>query len=164
MDMDGSSRRDWIVAAIGVFKLIKAAVLAPLGVAALGSMPETIVRSATHVLGWTGAFLGHHVVRAALARVLAMKEHTLRGIGAISLCYAAVFLVEGVGLLYRQRWAEWMTVIVTASFVPFEIYELSQRPGIGKVVAIALNVAIVVYLVWRRVREHGSRTSRFRTA
>ena len=162
--MEGSRGRDRLVAAIGVFKLMKAAVLAALGVAALGSVPETFVRSATHVLAWTGAFLGHRAVRAALERVLAMKEHTLRELGAVSLIYAAVFLVEGVGLLARRRWAEWMTVIVTASFVPFEIYELARRPGVGKVLALGLNVAIVVYLARRRMRERAAHISHFRPA
>jgi uncharacterized membrane protein (DUF2068 family) len=46
----------------------------------------------------------------------------------------------------RRRWAEWLTVIVTGSFVPLEVYELAHRAGWGKVVALALNLAIVGYL------------------
>ena len=35
----------------------------------------------------------------------------------IALCfgYAAAFVVEGVGLLRMKSWAEWLTVVVTAS-------------------------------------------------
>ena len=38
--------------------------------------------------------------------------------GVAILCSAAEFLVEGVGLLKKRRWAEWLTVGVTASFIP----------------------------------------------
>jgi uncharacterized membrane protein (DUF2068 family) len=75
-----------------------------------------------------------------------------------------VFVVEGVGLLRGRRWAEWLTVFVTASFIPFEIWELTRRPGGGKVVALAMNAAIVVYLAWRRMHERALGASRFRPA
>ena len=162
--MDGSPRRDRLVAVIGVFKLVKAAVLGPLGIAVLFGVRETTVQSVALWLRWTGALSGHHLVRMALARLLSLDNHDLREIGAAFIAYAAVFVVEGVGLLRRRRWAEWLTVIVTASFIPFEIYELARRPGAGKAIAIALNAAIVIYLVWRRVREHASPISRFRAA
>jgi uncharacterized membrane protein (DUF2068 family) len=162
--MDGSPRRDRLVAAIGVFKLIKAAVLGPLGVAVLLGVRETFVQSVALRLRWTGALSGHHLVRMALARLLSLDNHDLREIGAAFIAYAVVFVVEGVGLLRRRGWAEWMTVIVTASFIPFEIYELARRPGAGKVFAIALNAAIVAYLAWRRARAHALRVSHFRPA
>ena len=162
--MDGASRHDRLVSAIGVFKLVKAAVLAPLGVAMLLGLPETIARSAVNAVRWTGAMWGHTAIRAAVARLLALDDRDLREIGVACLAYAAVFVVEGVGLSRGRRWAEWLTVVVTASFIPFEIWELTRRPGGGKVVALAVNAAIVVYLAWRRVRAEAPRVSRFRPA
>jgi uncharacterized membrane protein (DUF2068 family) len=32
-------------------------------------------------------------------------------------------LVEGGGLFYRKRWAEWLTVVATSLLVPLEVYE-----------------------------------------
>ena len=58
-------------------------------------------------------------------------------------------MVEGTGLVLRKRWAEWLTIVVTSSFVPFEAYELVHKPGVGKAVALVVNVAIVVYLIVR---------------
>ena len=69
------------------------------------------------------------------------------------LAYAAVFLVEGLGLLFRKRWAEWLTVVVTASFVPVEIYEMVARESLLKGLVIAVNVAAVAYLLWRLRRD-----------
>jgi len=152
----GSGSRDRLVRAIGVFKLVKAAVLAPLGAAALLGAPERIIQSAVHALAWTGALFAHPVVRSAVARLQSLNDRDMHELGGAFLAYAAVFIVEGVGLLRRRRWAEWLTVVVTASFIPFEIYELARRPGAGKVIALVLNVAIAAYLAWRRLHEHAT--------
>jgi uncharacterized membrane protein (DUF2068 family) len=98
---------------------------------------------------WLGALDGHHLVRHIVARLASLNGRELHQLAAATFGYAALFLVEGVGLILRKHWAEWMTVIVTGSFVPFEVYSLLRRPGPGKVVALALNVAIVVYLARR---------------
>jgi uncharacterized membrane protein (DUF2068 family) len=65
-----------------------------------------------------------------------------------------VFLVEGVGLLLRKPWAEIMTVIVTTSFIPLEVYELVERFSGAKVLVIVVNVLVVLYLL-RRLRREG---------
>jgi uncharacterized membrane protein (DUF2068 family) len=94
----------------------------------------------------------------------ALDEATAEKFGVIALAYAAVFVVEGIGLLCKKRWAEWMTVGVTASFVPVEVYELVKHFAAGKVVALALNIAIVIYLIWHRTREHGRLSARMARA
>ncbi len=160
--MARSPHNDRLVAAIGVFKLVKCGLLTSLslgwffGVARGDSM--------LHAARWTGALAAHHAVRSAIYRLTSMDSHLLRELAIASLLYALVFAVEGTGLLMRRRWAEWLTVVVTASFVPLELYELLRRPGIGKAIAIALNVAIVAYLAWRRVTADAGRVSRLRPA
>ena len=144
-------RGDRLVVLIGVFKIAKATLLVGVGAAALWGMPEPVVRSILSALQWSGA-LGHHAVSSAVARVVYANDHELHEAALASLAYAAVFLVEGIGLLRRRRWAEWLTVVVTASFVPFEIYELVRHRGAGHVAAVVLNVAIVAYLASRRLK------------
>ena len=63
-----------------------------------------------------------------------------------SFVYAALFLTEGIGLFLHKHWAEWMTLIVTASFIPLEIHEFIRNSNVIRGVIIFLNVAIVVYL------------------
>jgi uncharacterized membrane protein (DUF2068 family) len=148
-----------LVGVIGVFKLVKAVVLGALGIAGLMGLPEPFVRVALRGLRWTGALSGHQIVRRAIVKLLSLSDQTLRELAIAGLCYATVFAVEGIGLLRRRRWAEWLTVVVTASFLPFEIYELVRRFGPAKVVALAINAAIVIYLVRRRLElssAHGT--------
>ena len=66
----------------------------------------------------------------------------------MTLVYAAVFAVEGVGLWMEKRWAEWLTTIITASLIPLEAWEIIFRPTIGKILIIVANMAVVGYLVW----------------
>jgi uncharacterized membrane protein (DUF2068 family) len=146
----GESRRsDATLALIGVFKLVKTAILLALGVAAFTGASGHIVHVVAHLTHWTGIFSGREVVQRALAKVLSLDERTIHRLGVASFCYAAIFATEGTGLLLKRHWAEWFTVVVTGSFVPIEVYELVHRPGIGKLAALVLNVAIVAYLAWR---------------
>jgi len=58
--------------------------------------------------------------------------------------------VEAWGLHRRRVWAEWLTVIVTSSFIPLEVYHLVEKPTFGKVATLIANVAILVYLLRHR--------------
>ena len=85
----------------------------------------------------------------------ASRVETLR---AITLLYAAVFAVEGIGLWMEKRWAEWLTVIITGSLIPVEAYEIFLGPNIWKLLILLGNILIVVYLVWHvRSRNHPPR-------
>jgi uncharacterized membrane protein (DUF2068 family) len=69
---------------------------------------------------------------------------------AVTVAYTAVALVEGIGLWMRRSWAEWLTVLFTASLIPFELWELIKRaPGhrLPIVATLFLNIIIVAYLV-----------------
>jgi len=157
-----ASHNDRLVVAIGVFKLVKCGLLTALGLGWLlgGARGNSLL----HAARWTGALAAHHAVRSAITRLTSLDSHLLRELALASFFYAVVFAVEGTGLLMRKRWAEWLTVVVTASFIPLELYELLRRPGAGKAFAIALNIAIVSYLAWRRVTADAGHVSRLRPA
>ena len=85
-----------------------------------------------------------------LDKLFTLKSSTLTGVGLAVWGYALVEGVEAVGLWLAKRWAEYLTLIVTASFLPLEVYELSHRFTPFKVVAFLINVAIVVYLLYAK--------------
>jgi uncharacterized membrane protein (DUF2068 family) len=153
-------KRNRVIVVIGVFKLIKAALLITLGIAGLAAVPSELAQHVRHLAGWMGISPGRHALAHFLGKLSAFDDHMARKLAVASLCYAAVFLVEGIGLLSRQRWAEWLTVVVTASFIPIEIYEGVEHFGASKVVALVLNVAILGYLLWRRITESRSLNGR----
>ena len=82
-----------------------------------------------------------------LDRLFTLKSGTIEVVGLVILVYALIEGVEAVGLWYQQRWAEYLTFIVTTSFIPLEVYELIHKFTPLKVFAFVVNVAIVVYLL-----------------
>src|SRR5262249_29053771 len=68
-------------------------------------------------------------------------------LAAALLAYAAVEAIEAVGLWYQRRWAEYLTFLVTALLMPFEIYEIATRATVFKVLAFIINLAVVIYLL-----------------
>lgn len=81
-------------------------------------------------------------------------------IGFVALGYALLFGIEGVGLLMGKYWAEWFTVIATASLIPLELYETVQHIGWIKLLALLGNVVIVIYLVRVALQSRLARKAR----
>ncbi len=61
--------------------------------------------------------------------------------------------VEAILLLSGKPWAQWVVIVGLALLIPFEILSIEHRPGIGKVVVLAVNAAIVAYLAWGQMRR-----------
>jgi uncharacterized membrane protein (DUF2068 family) len=80
-------------------------------------------------------------------RAFKYSPERLVTLGLVLLAYAALEATEMVGLWFNKRWAEYLTFVATVVLVPYEIYELSLRVSIFKVVVLAINLAIAVYLL-----------------
>lgn len=88
-----------------------------------------------------------HVLARGADRVLGLDVHELRVLLAISTTYAVVEAVEAVGLWLDRRWAEYVTAVATAGFLPLEIHELTVRVTALRVLALVVNLAVLVWLV-----------------
>lgn len=84
----------------------------------------------------------------ALVFVAGFSHINLVAVSAIA--YAALEATEGIGLAMRRRWAEYLTVIATGILIPYEAYEVVAHPTLFKVGALALNLAVVGYLAYRK--------------
>ena len=82
-----------------------------------------------------------------------LSHAKVKGLGIVSFIYAGLFLTEGIGLWLIKRWAEWFTIIITSSLVPVEIYEIHHHPTAIKILVLVINIAVVVYLLYR-IRSH----------
>ena len=102
--------------------------------------------------------LEHEVITWILQRLSGLSEAKIHALRFVTFTYAAVFAVEGVGLWFRKRWAEWLTTVITGSLIPFEIWEFFHRPNLGKAAVVVANAAIVDYLIWH-VRSKTRRDS-----
>lgn len=132
--------------AIAVFKLLNAAVLV---IATFGIVHLFHKNVAAHAESWLDFWRidsDNQFVGACLWRLRLIHTHELKQLAALSVFYAGLFTVEGVGLAMKQRWAEYLTLVATGLFIPLEIYELCKEPSIAKVVLLLINVAVVGYI------------------
>lgn len=89
----------------------------------------------------------HHGLVGRLDELFSLNKGTLHLVGAGLGVLAVVEGIEAVGLWYQRRWAEYLTLVVTALLVPLEVYELTATVSWFKVVALVVNLAIIVYLL-----------------
>jgi uncharacterized membrane protein (DUF2068 family) len=82
-----------------------------------------------------------------LGRVFKYSPTRLIQLSLLVIAYAALEATEMVGLWLTRRWAEYVTFIATTLLVPIEVYELYLSVSVFKVVTLAINVAIVAYLL-----------------
>jgi uncharacterized membrane protein (DUF2068 family) len=135
-----SRRSDTVLVLIGAFKLVKALLLV---LVAVGAFSHGVRK-------WIGQFQpSNHYLHELIAKIANLSPHTFAIISIAASCYAALFCVEGFGLLLRKTWAEYFTTIITVSFIPLEIYEMVEKANLLKAGVIALNIAIVIYLMIR---------------
>jgi uncharacterized membrane protein (DUF2068 family) len=143
---------DGLLRLIAVFKFFKAALLIALGIGLFKVLHKNVGDVLEH---WSEALHldpGSHFVNLALGKAAHVTPQQVRKLGLGSFLYAGLFLAEGTGLWLRKRWGEWLTVIITSSLVPVEVYEIHHHFSFVKVVVLAVNVAIVIYLIYHMRR------------
>ena len=64
--------------------------------------------------------------------------------------YAVIELVEAVGLWLGKRWGEYFAMVATSVFLPYEIYDLTVKLTWLRAGAFAVNLLLVIYLVWTK--------------
>ena len=141
---------------IAILKLFKAFLLIVVAIGALRLLHKDV---AAGVHDWIVAIRfdpDNRWIHGALMKLGFVNDHHLKAISAGSFFYASLLLLEGIGLLLRKHWAEYLTVIITGSLIPFEVYELARHVTTLKIILIVLNVAIVAYLIARLRREKRS--------
>src|ERR1700754_1505784 len=143
---------------IGLFKLAKAIFFFCIGVGAIHllhkDLEDELLRLAVRVKFDPES----KFVALLLDKVDLIDAHRLRQISVATFAYSALALTEGVGLLMEKVWAEYLTLILTISFLPWELYELARRPDWFRLSLLVINLAVLWYLVWllRRKKNAGA--------
>jgi len=92
----------------------------------------------------------HPLLTRQLRRLLDVSSGTITTLIVVALAYTVLEAVEAVGLWMEKRWAEYLTVIATASLLPLEVYELVERITVLRIGALLVNLAILIYLIVRK--------------
>ncbi len=89
------------------------------------------------------------IVQRLIALAGGLSPGRLEALGIGAFLYAGLFATEGVGLWLGKRWAEYLTVIATLTFVPVAVFELTRRVSPARLAALFLNLVVVAYLARR---------------
>ena len=144
--------------AIGLLKLFEAVFFFLVGVGAIHFIHHDLGDAATRLAERLRFDLDGRVMSWVLDHLDDITAHRLKQIGIATFFYAGLRVAEGVGLLLEKVWAEYMTVGVTVSFLPWEVYEICRRPDLLRVGLLITNLIVLAYLLWvlRRNRQRSS--------
>jgi uncharacterized membrane protein (DUF2068 family) len=85
-----------------------------------------------------------------LNRLFRVNPTRLLLTGLVLAGYALLEATEAVGLWLVRRWAEYLTLVATAVLLIPEGYEVAHRVSALKVVALVVNLAVVIYLLYAK--------------
>ena len=85
-------------------------------------------------------------INVLLEKSALLSPERLKEISFAIFLYAALDIIEGTGLVLEKVWAEYFTLILTGSFLPWEIYEIIRHVTVLKVVLTLLNLIVFIYL------------------
>jgi uncharacterized membrane protein (DUF2068 family) len=137
----------WIVV-IGALKLFEAALFVALGVGVLRLLHKDLVDEVMRLLMAMRLDPEGRFVSAVLDKVALVSPLRLKEISAGIFAHAALDVVEGVGLILRKIWAEYITLIVSILFLPLEFMGIAHHVTWLKIAITAINLAVVAYLIF----------------
>ena len=153
-----SEQRDRVLRLIALFKFCKAVLLVVVGLGALRLLDPGVAARAQRWMAALASSNDRSAVQHVIASLAGLSPRRLEAVGVGAFLYAVLFTIEGVGLWRSKRWAEYLTVIATLSFVPLEVFELTRTVTPPRLAALVVNLAVVAYLLGR-IRRRARATS-----
>ena len=135
---------------IALIKLVKAALLLATSYGLYKLLNPVLV---DHLHEWLNSLTDtfeRRVLERGLDWLDELGTARIHGILVVTGVYTTILVTEGIGLWLHKIWAEWLTVVASASLIPFELWHLfygKSHSPLAVVAATTLNVIIVIYLV-----------------
>ncbi|MGA7524404.1 MAG: DUF2127 domain-containing protein [Acidobacteriaceae bacterium] len=143
-----------------MFKLLQALLFISLGIGALRLLHKDLMDVAEHLILAMRFDPEGRFVNLFLDKVALIDPHRLKQISAVVFGIAGLDIIEGTGLVLERVWAEYVTLVLTASFLPLEFFEILRHPTWMHVVLLVINFAVLLYLLYfvrLRMRQRGER-------
>jgi uncharacterized membrane protein (DUF2068 family) len=142
------THRDRGLLAIGLFKLGKAILFFALGIGAIHLLHKDLGDEILRLANKLKFDPESKIVTLLLEKVDLIDDHRLRLISLGTFGYSVLALTEGIGLMLEKVWAEYLTLILTISFLPWELFELARHPNWFRLSLLIINVVVLWYLIW----------------
>jgi len=162
LDKPPQHRNTWLML-IAAFKLTQALLFAAVGVGALRLLHKDVGDELQRFIDHLRFNTEPRFINFLLEKANILDDHMLRRIGEVFFIYAGLDMIEGIGLYLEKTWAEYLTLAITASFLPWEIFEVYRRFTPIRVGLLTVNALVVIYLLKlmleRQRRENGFATT-----
>lgn len=136
----------WLVL-IALYKLIQAALFIAIGVGALRLLHKDIGDLFATLADRLRFNPEARIIHFILEKASLINDPLLRRIGAAAFFYAGLGAAEGIGLYLEKAWGEVLTLVITASFLPWEGFEMVRRVTWFRVGLLLINAAVFIYLL-----------------
>jgi uncharacterized membrane protein (DUF2068 family) len=146
-----NSRGLWLIAA---FKLFKGLILLAVAIGALKLLHKDVASEAERWVNYLRVDPQSHYIHKLLAKLGLLDDRKLKELSVGTFFYSALLLTEGFGLAFKQRWAEYFTIISTALLLPLEVFEIARRVSVPRILLLLVNIAVVAYLVRDLRKNH----------
>jgi uncharacterized membrane protein (DUF2068 family) len=93
-----------------------------------------------------------HLSQVFVAVAARLDDANLMTVAVAAALYCALRFAESYGLWNARAWAQWFALLSGIVYLPLEIYELIRRSTALRWVLLSLNVAIVTYMAYVRVK------------
>jgi len=144
---------------IAAFKLGQALLFASIGIGALRLLHHDVGDLLADLADRLRFNPESRFINFILDRASLLDDRILKRIGAIVFIYAGLDLVEGIGLYLEKTWAEYLTLAITASFLPWEVFEAFHKVTLILVILLVVNAWVFFYLL-KLVIERGKKRRR----
>ncbi len=145
------SKRPGLLVAIIIFKFFKAVLFLVAGAALAIERQEPVSRLLLRWADWVEGTSRLGFTARMLRDLSFAFELHFPAIVASCLIAGVIVACEGFFLARGYTWAPWLTIVLTAVFIPFEVRHLFVRSfSAHRFLILFVNVLIVIYLYLHR--------------
>jgi uncharacterized membrane protein (DUF2068 family) len=145
LDPTHRHRNRWLIL-IAAFKLAQAMLFAAVGVGVLRLVHKDVGDELQRFVDHLRFNTEPRFINFLLEKADFITDRMLFSISAAVFIYAGLDLVEGIGLYFEKTWAEYLTLFVTGSFLPWELFEVFRRVTPIRISLLTANALVFIYL------------------
>jgi uncharacterized membrane protein (DUF2068 family) len=147
LDRIGGPHHDRFLLLIAVYKFLHAALFFAIGIGVHRLLHRNIADQIELLARHLRFNPESRLVIFVLQKASFLNGPMLRRISLAAYGYATLTLIEGIGLYFEKAWGEFLTLAITASFLPWEVLEIIRRLTWIRVGLLTINIFVFAYLL-----------------
>lgn len=126
--------------AIALIKVLRGSIALTVGILLLKLQSVTALKASIH------PELEDTTLLLLIDYLEQVDENILLFIGLITITFGLIRYAEAIGLWFEKRWAEWLALLTSLAYIPFELMGLATDFNFKVLIILIVNLVICVYL------------------